>query len=218
MEENALFVNATDQLRGSVAAVDDVDASARDEILGDGARALPGRGGWALDEEVDVRFLVRLAPGQGAEEPDAPGPDVAGDGDGSPRRALAQAGGTRRNRGARRRLSGTMGGCYGVDVDGHPASVRQQAARGTDRRRAAVDEAARGRGVGSLLLRAVLQLAIQMADDLGCVGVVVDAKPGAVAFYEKLGFLALEVVAGELGDRPRPQPMFLELGNMARRT
>lgn len=84
--------------------------------------------------------------------------------------------------------------------------------------RLAVDESARGAGIGSLLVRAVLHLAIQMADDLGCVGVVVDAKPDAVAFYEKLGFVALEVVAGELGDRPRPQPMFLELGQLARFT
>jgi hypothetical protein len=34
----------------------------------------------------------------------------------------------------------------------------------------------------------------------------------AVGFYEKLGFIPLEVNAGELGDRPRPHPMFLELG------
>jgi GNAT superfamily N-acetyltransferase len=80
--------------------------------------------------------------------------------------------------------------------------------------RLAVDERARGQGVGSLLLRAVLALARQMADDLGCVGVVVDAKPGAAAFYEKLGFLHLNVVAGEIGDRPQPLPMFLELGQV----
>lgn len=78
--------------------------------------------------------------------------------------------------------------------------------------RLAVDERARGRGVGNLLLRAVLVLARQMAEDLGCIGVVVDAKPEAIAFYEKLGFLRLEVVAGELGDRPQLVPMFLQIG------
>ena len=62
----------------------------------------------------------------------------------------------------------------------------------------------------SLLLRSTLLLAQQMANDFGCVGLV-DAKPDAVAFYEKLGFLRLESVAGELGDRPVPVPMFLEL-------
>jgi hypothetical protein len=33
-----------------------------------------------------------------------------------------------------------------------------------------------------------------------------------VTFYERYGFLEFGVVAGELGDRPTPRPMFLELG------
>jgi len=70
----------------------------------------------------------------------------------------------------------------------------------------------KGRGVGSLLLRAVFVLAQRMAEDVGCVGTVADARPDAVAFYEKLGFVRLNVVAGELGDRPQPIAMFLELG------
>lgn len=78
--------------------------------------------------------------------------------------------------------------------------------------RLAVEERAKGCGVGSLLLRSVIVLARQMATDIGCAGVVVDAKPEAVAFYEKLGFFALEGVAGLLGDRPEPSPMFLEIG------
>ena len=80
--------------------------------------------------------------------------------------------------------------------------------------RLAVDERAKGQGVGRLLLQAVLALAAKMAADFGCIGVVVDAKPEAVAFYEKLGFVPLEVIAGELGDRPQPLPMFLELGQI----
>jgi hypothetical protein len=44
--------------------------------------------------------------------------------------------------------------------------------------------------------------------------VLVDAKPEAVAFYGKLGFLPLDSVAGQLGDRPEPLPMFLELGQV----
>lgn len=80
--------------------------------------------------------------------------------------------------------------------------------------RLAVDEKFAGRGVGSALLRAVLALAIQMAADVGCAGIVVDAKPEAIAFYEKLGFVALDLIAGELGDRPLPRPMFLELGRV----
>jgi GNAT superfamily N-acetyltransferase len=82
--------------------------------------------------------------------------------------------------------------------------------------RLATDESARGLGIGSDLLRAVFTLAHTMADDLGCVGVVVDAKSEAVKFYEKLGFVALEPRAGQLGDRPEPLPMFLELGAIPR--
>jgi GNAT superfamily N-acetyltransferase len=78
--------------------------------------------------------------------------------------------------------------------------------------RLAVDERAQGRGVGSTLLRAIFVLAHRMADEFGCVGVVVDAKPEAVPFYEKLGFIDLGARAGHLGDRPEPRPMFLELG------
>jgi hypothetical protein len=37
---------------------------------------------------------------------------------------------------------------------------------------------------------------------LAGVGVLVDVKSDAIAFYEKLGFLRLEATAGELGDRP----------------
>ena len=76
--------------------------------------------------------------------------------------------------------------------------------------RLAVDQRAQGRGVGQMLLRAVFALARR--EELGCLGVVVDAKPEAVEFYRKLGFIELDAVAGLLGDRPQPMPMFIELG------
>ncbi len=78
--------------------------------------------------------------------------------------------------------------------------------------RLAVDERYQGQGVAQALLRAVFELAWKMAADMGCLGVLVDAKPEAVGFYEKLGFIAVEAEAGQLGDRPEPLPMFLELG------
>ncbi len=78
--------------------------------------------------------------------------------------------------------------------------------------RLAVDERARGRGIGELLLKAVFVLTRKLASDYGCVGVVVDAKPEAVAFYERYGFFQFSVIAGELGDRPVPKTMFLEFG------
>jgi GNAT superfamily N-acetyltransferase len=82
--------------------------------------------------------------------------------------------------------------------------------------RLAVDVRAQGWGVGLLLLRAVFALAYKMADEVGCLGVVVDAKPEAVEFYRKLGFVELDVVAGLLGDRPQPVAMFIELGAVER--
>lgn len=78
--------------------------------------------------------------------------------------------------------------------------------------RLAVDRRKQGQGIATVLVRAVFTLAHKMAADLGCCGVVVDAKPEAVGFYEKLGFIPLEATSGQLGDRPEPLPMFLELG------
>jgi GNAT superfamily N-acetyltransferase len=83
--------------------------------------------------------------------------------------------------------------------------------------RLAVDGRARGLGVGRALQRFCFSLAHDMAGRLGCVGVVVDAKADAVAFYPKYGFFLLEVEAGQLRDRPEPTPMFLELGAIPRR-
>lgn len=77
--------------------------------------------------------------------------------------------------------------------------------------RLAVDERAQGRGIGKALLRAVFVLAHEMAGSVGCTGVVVDAKTQAVAFYERLGFRALDTRSGALGDRPEPLPMYLHL-------
>jgi GNAT superfamily N-acetyltransferase len=80
--------------------------------------------------------------------------------------------------------------------------------------RLAVDQGAKGLGVGKLLLRVVFRIAHEMALRVGCVGIVVDAKPEAVAFYERYGFEALEVLQGHLGDRPEPLPMFLPLAEI----
>jgi GNAT superfamily N-acetyltransferase len=82
--------------------------------------------------------------------------------------------------------------------------------------RLAVAESARGRGIGKLLLRTTFNIAHEMADRTGCVAVVVDAKPDAVAFYEPYGFSAFEMISGELGDRPSPIPMILPLGSIPR--
>ena len=48
-----------------------------------------------------------------------------------------------------------------------------------------------------------------MADDYGCAGVVVDAKPDAVSFYAKYGFVSHETLEGQSEARPQPTLMFL---------
>ncbi len=76
--------------------------------------------------------------------------------------------------------------------------------------RLAVGESAQGRGVGSALLRHVNRLALELsADKIGCAGVVVDAKPGAVEFYSRYGFVPLAAEMGELAPHLEAKPMFL---------
>ena len=77
--------------------------------------------------------------------------------------------------------------------------------------RLAVDTQFQGLGLGKRLLRASLQLALEMKALYGCVGVVVDAKPESLAFYKKIGFMPLQVEAGGLGNRPEPQALFLAI-------
>ena len=101
----------------------------------------------------------------------------------------------------------------GIEIEDLPASVR----KGLPRyplpvlrlARLAVDSAARGRGLGEQLLRYALGLAVAMADDYGCAGVAVDAKPGSEAFYSRYGFQPMDLVEGLSESRPRPVPMFL---------
>jgi GNAT superfamily N-acetyltransferase len=81
--------------------------------------------------------------------------------------------------------------------------------------RLAVDERFQGHGIGRLLLRAMLGLALEMRDRVGCIGIVVDEKPDAVDFYSTLGFKPVELISGSLGDRPEPVAMFLPIGQIA---
>ena len=100
-----------------------------------------------------------------------------------------------------------------VEIDELPAATRRQLPRYPlpvlRLGRLAVDQSAQGQGLGAQLLRFVLQLAVRMAGDYGCVGVLVDAKPDAVSFYTKYGFAAVEAVEGQSDARPAPKAMFL---------
>jgi len=78
--------------------------------------------------------------------------------------------------------------------------------------RLAVAQSPQGQGIGMELLHAVFYLAHEMAARVGCVGVVVDAKPDAVRFYGRYGFEAIETLEGALAERTRPVSMFLPLG------
>ena len=80
--------------------------------------------------------------------------------------------------------------------------------------RLGVDTRAQGLGIGKALLRHVLALAVGQRDRLGCVGVVTDAKPDAVTFYQRLGFVPVESVREGLllGE---PLPMFLAINTIS---
>lgn len=82
--------------------------------------------------------------------------------------------------------------------------------------RLAVDASAQGQGLGGQLLRFVLALALRLSDEYGCLGILVDAKPGAVSFYAKYGFAALEVLEGASDARPRNTPLFLSVAEIRR--
>lgn len=77
--------------------------------------------------------------------------------------------------------------------------------------RLAVDEGARGQGLGKQLLRFTAGLTAKMATEYGSVGIVVDAKPQAIDFYARLGFVELAAVEGASDARPKPTPMFLAM-------
>jgi GNAT superfamily N-acetyltransferase len=102
-----------------------------------------------------------------------------------------------------------------IEIEDLPAATRKKLPRYPlpvlRLARLAVDQEARGQGLGRRLLRFVLELAVQMANDYGCIGVCVDAKPDAVAFYERYGFGSIDVVEGQSDARPVPIPMFLAL-------
>jgi GNAT superfamily N-acetyltransferase len=80
--------------------------------------------------------------------------------------------------------------------------------------RLGVDTRAQGLGIGKALLRQVLALAVEQRDRQGYVGVVTDAKPDAVRFYESLGFVPIDGVREGLLHR-EPLPMFLAIDTIA---
>jgi GNAT superfamily N-acetyltransferase len=116
----------------------------------------------------------------------------------------------------RGRILGFATVCPGhVEIDDLPAAARKRLPRYPipvlRLARLAVDQSARGQGLGAQILRYVLELAVRMTSDYGCAGVVVDAKPDAVNFYSKYGFAQFEAVEGRSEARSQPTPMFLSM-------
>ncbi len=83
--------------------------------------------------------------------------------------------------------------------------------------RLAVSEEHQGRGLGRAMLRFCIELALRMRDEFGCGGVAVDAKPGAVEFYQRYGFIEIEAEVGAGATHPAPRMMFLTLESVPRR-
>jgi GNAT superfamily N-acetyltransferase len=79
--------------------------------------------------------------------------------------------------------------------------------------RLATDQRHVGKGVGGALTRFAMHQSIEMRDRYGCVALVVDAKPDAVNFYLRLGFVAISVVAPPPGD---PTLMLITTDTLAR--
>jgi len=94
---------------------------------------------------------------------------------------------------------------------GHPLPILRLA-----RLAVSVDE--QRRGIGSELLRFVMNLALGMSTEFGCVAVVVDAKARAVGLYERYGFVKIESVLGGSDARPPPTLLFLSLATLRRAT
>ena len=80
----------------------------------------------------------------------------------------------------------------------------------------AVDERHKGTGIGSNLLRRILLLSSEMADKVGCAGVLTDAIPDAVASYRKHGFTPLGLEDGLTDLKASTTPMFLAMGTIKR--
>jgi len=72
--------------------------------------------------------------------------------------------------------------------------------------RLAVDRRFSGKGLGHALISEAFNVALRVADDVGCRGIIADAYRGRVEWYSRYGFVALE------GGAPTgPERMFLDM-------
>ena len=72
-------------------------------------------------------------------------------------------------------------------------------------------------GLGKALLRFCIELAERMKVELGCAGVIVDAKPSVEGFYERYGFTSVSALEGKARRVPAPTLLYLPLGSVPRK-
>lgn len=80
--------------------------------------------------------------------------------------------------------------------------------------RLGVDRSEQHKGYGRELVQFVFASALAQCAAVGCVGIIVDAKPDAVGFYEHLKFEAMHAVSGDSGERPLPVPMYISIARI----
>ena len=82
--------------------------------------------------------------------------------------------------------------------------------------RLGVDERMQGNGIGRELLQSAADIAFEMRARVGCVGIVVDAKPQSQGFYERSGFVVIPVTSRTAGAGAPPVRLFKTLKRSAR--
>jgi len=82
--------------------------------------------------------------------------------------------------------------------------------------RLGVDARHQNRGLGIELIHTVTDIAIEMRARVGCVGILVDAKPETVAFYEKRDFRLTPVTSRMAGAGAPPIRLFADLRHLWR--
>jgi len=80
--------------------------------------------------------------------------------------------------------------------------------------RLGVDERYQSQGIGWKLLQRMINLALEVEDLVGCIGIFVDAKEDAVAFYAKYAFDVAPTIVGALPVKPTQTLMYLSTNNI----
>jgi ribosomal protein S18 acetylase RimI-like enzyme len=82
--------------------------------------------------------------------------------------------------------------------------------------RLAIDKQFQGKSFGKLLLKFAIEKAIELKDDFGCIGIIVDAKPEALNFYKKFGFKKIKTITGKINYSEKLDLMFLSMKTILR--